>query len=124
MNFLRFDSIIPIKKFNFAGSTGLSCFSGSFLECALTSAFLIFFSFGFCYFFGDSLNEACDLNACFCFFGSGEGGEAGELGDDGEVAVDGCQETMLPESALVLFAEMVDSCWVPFEEMPTLTPAQ
>ena len=33
------------------------------------------------------------------------------------------QETMLPESALVMFAEMVDSCWVPFEEMPALMPA-
>ena len=76
------------------------------------SASLIFFSFGFCCFFGDSLNEACDLDACFCFFGGGEGGEAGEPGDGGEAAVD------------VLLAETVDSCWVPFEEMPALTPAQ
>ena len=55
------------------------------------SASLIFFSFGFCCFFGDSLNEACDLDACFCFFDGGEGGEAGEPGDGGEAAVDGCQ---------------------------------
>ena len=30
MNFFLFDSHMPIKNFNFAGSTGLSCFSGSF----------------------------------------------------------------------------------------------
>ena len=34
------------------------------------------------------------------------------------------KEIMMQESALVLLAETVDSCWVPFEEMPALTPAQ
>ena len=29
MNFLLFDSFIPIKNFNFEGSSGLSLFSGS-----------------------------------------------------------------------------------------------
>ena len=41
----------------------------------------------FCYFFGDSLNDACDIDAYFCFFGSGEGGEQG---DGGELGVNGC----------------------------------
>jgi hypothetical protein len=34
------------------------------------------------------------------------------------------QEIMLQESALVLLAETVDSCWVPFKEMPALMRAQ
>ena len=33
-------------------------------------------------------------------------------------------EIMVKEGVPVQLAEMVDSCWVPFEEMPTLTPAQ
>ena len=34
------------------------------------------------------------------------------------------QEIMVQENVVVQLAETVDSCWVPFEEMPALTPAQ
>ena len=34
------------------------------------------------------------------------------------------QEINVKESAPVLLLEAVDLCWVPFEEMPALTPAQ
>ena len=63
MNFLLFDSFIPIKNFNFEGSSGLSLFSGS-----------VFFSF----FGGGGGGEP------------GDGGSAGVLngclGDGGLVA--------------------------------------
>ena len=38
-------------------------------------------------FFGGSLNDACNFDAYFCFFGASRGGEPG---DCGEVGVDGC----------------------------------
>ena len=44
------------------------------------------FFFGFCSFFGGSINDACDLETYFCFF---SGGGGGELGDGGEARVDG-----------------------------------
>ena len=34
------------------------------------------------------------------------------------------QEIMVQESVLVQLAEMGESCWLPFEEMPALMPAQ
>ena len=36
------------------------------------------------------MNDACDLDAYFCFFGGGGGG--GDLGDCSEAGVDGCTE--------------------------------
>ena len=59
MNFLLFDSFIPIKNFNFEGSSGLSLFSGSVF---------------FCFFGGDGGGELGD--------GSSAGVVDGCLGDE------------------------------------------
>ena len=77
MNFFLFDSHMPIKNFNFAGSTGLSCFSGSF--------FFGFFGGGRGGELGDG-SEAGVVNGCLgdedegeCSgVGRGDGGGGGE----------------------------------------------
>ena len=64
MNFLLFDSFIPIKNFNFEGSSGLSLFSGS--------VFFRFFGGGGGGEPGDS-GSAGVVNGCL-----GDGGSAAE----------------------------------------------